>query len=388
MADQEAPSPSDDPLAQAREARGTQTIEVNGRTIPLVLGHRAIRAAANDWRTFSSDAPFRVPVPSEEAVRSVRQLPIEADPPFHRQIRKLLEPIFLRPQSSDYAACIEALVQELLDQACKDGPHELVRDLALPIQSRALAMLLGMPQSEADIRISCGTRIFDDPFGDGGGATLETYLRAHLDRASKQPEGTDYFCELERVRLDERALTFEEKLGIANLTFAGGRDTVINAVTKIIAHFATDPASVREASQIERYTNLAVEEFVRFVSPLTLIGRVCLHATKLGTNHVEADSQIGLCWAAANIDPSVFEDPTKLDLTRSPNPHVGFGSGHHSCLGSQQARVILRSLVKALGRQIGSIEIIEADRNIEQHSSFERPLGYRRLVCAVREQEQ
>ncbi|MEL7519204.1 MAG: cytochrome P450, partial [Pseudomonadota bacterium] len=322
------------------------------------------------------------------AVRSVRQLPIEADPPFHRQIRRLLEPIFLRPQSSDYAACIEALVQELLDQACKDGPRELVRDLALPIQSRALAMLLGMPQSEADIWISWGTYVFHDPFGNGGGATLETYLRAQLDRASKQPEGTDYFCELERVRLDERALTFEEKLGIANLTFAGGRDTVINAVTKIIAHFATDPASVREASQIERYTNLAVEEFVRFVSPLTLIGRVCLHATKLGTNHVEADSQIGLCWAAANIDPSVFEDPTKLDLTRSPNPHVGFGSGHHSCLGSQQARVILRSLVKALGRQIGSIEIIEADRNIEQHSSFERPLGYRRLVCAVREQDQ
>ncbi len=374
--------PLGDPFADARRAAGVIVIDVGDDRIPLILRHRDVRAAARDWSTYSSDAPFRVPVPSEEAVRCVRQLPIETDPPQHTEVRKLLEPIFRRPQSADYTARIDALVGELLAQACAADTIEVVREFALPLQSRALALLLGMSEDHARIWIGWGTHIFHDTEGEGGGDVVEAYLREQIARAGAAPEGEDFFCQMERMELGGRALTLEEKLGIANLTFAGGRDTVINAVAGIIAHFAADPGAVRAVADSPKAINLAVEEYVRAISPLTFIGRVCPAPTLVGPVAVQADSQVGLCWAAANYDPEVFDAPTTLDLRRSPNPHVAFGSGHHSCLGAHQARAILRSLVRHLAQRVGAVTLVEAADNVERQSSYDRSVGYRRLVCS------
>ncbi len=371
-----------DPFAAARRDEGIIVIDVADDRIPLILRHRDVRAAARDWSTYSSDAPFRVPVPSEEAVRSVRQLPIETDPPQHTEVRKLLEPIFRRPQSPNYIARIDALVGELLAEACAADTFEVVREFALPLQSRALALMLGMSEDHARIWIGWGTHIFHDSEGDGGGDVIERYLREQIARAGTDPEGEDFFCQLERMLWDGRSLTLEEKLGIANLTFAGGRDTVINAVAGIIVHFATDPEAVRAVADSPKAINLAVEEYVRAISPLTFIGRVCPAQTMVGPMKVQADSQVGLCWASANYDPDVFDAPTTLDLRRSPNPHVAFGSGHHSCLGAHQARAILRSLVRNLAHGIGAVSVVDADENVERQSSYNRSLGYRRLVCS------
>lgn len=371
-----------DPFAAARRDEGIIVIDVADDRIPLILRHRDVRAAARDWSTYSSDAPFRVPVPSEEAVRSVRQLPIETDPPQHTEVRKLLEPIFRRPQSPNYIARIDALVGELLAEACAADTFEVVREFALPLQSRALALMLGMSEDHARIWIGWGTHIFHDSEGDGGGDVIERYLREQIARAGTDPEGEDFFCQLERMVWDGRSLTLEEKLGIANLTFAGGRDTVINAVAGIIVHFATDPEAVRAVADSPKAINLAVEEYARAISPLTFIGRVCPAQTMVGPMQVRADSQVGLCWASANYDPDVFDAPTTLDLRRSPNPHVAFGSGHHSCLGAHQARAILRSLVRNLAHGIGAVSVVDADENVERQSSYNRSLGYRRLVCS------
>lgn len=386
MDDQTASStarpPLGDPFADARREAGVIVIEVGDDRIPLILRHRDVRAAARDWSTYSSDAPFRVPVPSEEAVRCVRQLPIETDPPRHTAVRQLLEPIFRRPQSSDYAARIDALVSALLAQACAADTIEVVRQFALPLQSRALALLLGMSEDHARIWIGWGTHIFHDTEGEGGGDVVEAYLREQIARAEADPQGEDFFCQMERMALDGRPLTLEDKLGIANLTFAGGRDTVINAVAGIIAHFAADPGAVRAVADSPKAINLAVEEYLRVISPLTFIGRVCPAPTRVGPVAVRADSQVGLCWAAANYDPDVFGAPTTLDLRRSPNPHVAFGSGHHSCLGAHQARAILRSLVRHLAERVGAVTLVEAADNVERQSSYDRSVGYRRLVCS------
>ncbi len=371
-----------DPFAVARRDQSIIVIDVADDRIPLILRHRDVRAAARDWSTYSSDAPFRVPVPSEEAVRSVRQLPIETDPPQHTEVRKLLEPIFRRPQSADYIAQIDALVGELLAEACAADTIEVVREFALRLQSRALALLLGMSEDHARIWIGWGTHIFHDTEGDGGGEVIERYLREQIARAEADPHGEDFFCQMARMALDGRPLTLEEKLGIANLTFAGGRDTVINAVAGIIVHFATDPEAVRAVADSPKAINLAVEEYARTISPLTFIGRVCPAQTMVGPMQVRADSQVGLCWASANYDPEVFDAPTTLDLRRSPNPHVAFGSGHHSCLGAHQARAILRSLVKNLAHGIRAVSVVDAVENVERQSSYNRSLGYRRLVCS------
>lgn len=372
-----------DPFGAARRGSGVAALAIDGETIPMILRHKAVRAAARDWQRFSSDAPFRVPIPSEERVRSVRQLPIEADPPVHSAFRALLKPVFMAPLRPDYAARIDALIARQIEAAAGQDSVEIVRGFALPIQSHALALLLGMPASAAEEWIGWGTHVFHDG-GDGTakGAALEAYIRRTI-AAARNSGGDDFFAAMTRMQVDGRPLHEDEMVGIANLTFAGGRDTVITAISRIIGYFAAHRAELAQIGGDPRRTALAVEEFVRVISPLTHIGRVCPKATEVGPVAVPAKGRVSLCWASANHDERVFEDPGAIRLARMPNPHLGFGSGIHTCLGSAQARTILRSLIGQLARRTRAITILHESRQYETFADRQRWVGYHTLVARL-----
>jgi cytochrome P450 len=362
-----------DPFKEAREAGPLLNAEFQGRKIPMILRHKDLRKAAKDWKTFSSDAPFRVVIPSEEDVRSVRQLPIETDPPDHKEYRDLVEPLFRRPRDPHMIEAIDSLIERMLDAALENEGVEVVRDFALPLQSRALTHLLNMPESEADTWISWGTHVFRD--GDGNGSVLDTYIEEQIRRARAHP-GEDFFSILAQVDFRGRKLSDDEIAGFANLAFAGGRDTVINTVAAIIAFFAEAPEQLDWLRQQPESILSATEEFVRMASPLTHIGRVCKEATEVHGTTVPANERISLCWASANRDATVFTDPDSIQLDRKPNPHVGFGSGHHTCLGAHHARLVIRSLLKGLIERVGHIELKEAIPHQEQESHYTRVVGY------------
>jgi len=138
-----------DPFREKRNSEGVLACEFQGENVPMILRHEEVRKAAKDWKTFSSDAPFRVPIPSEEDVRTMRQLPVETDPPDHTDYRKIVEPFFLRAKDPAVIAHVEALIEGMLSEAMRRDSTEIVREFALPIQSRALAYLLNVPESEA-----------------------------------------------------------------------------------------------------------------------------------------------------------------------------------------------------------------------------------------------
>ncbi len=369
-----------DGFAAAREGAGVFVHEDRGERIPLILRHRDVRAAARDWQTYSSDAPFRVPIPSEEGVRRVRQIPIELDPPLHGTYRKLIEPFFLRAASPEFIARIETLVFTELDAARAAGTVEAMGDVALPLQSRALALLLGLPTEEADKWIGWGNSVYREGDGAGKGAELDAYIREQLARARDEPDADDFFALLTRLELDDRPLGEDEVSGIANLAFAGGRDTVINSIVEILAHFARHPEDLTSIAADPRLIPSAVEEFVRFVSPLSFIGRVCPDGANIGGERVSRDGRIGLCWASANFDAEVFDDPDILRLDRKPNPHMGFGSGRHACLGAAHARGIMRALIGQLVRTARQLEIVEEEPAYEMFGTIRRRLSYKRLV--------
>ena len=370
---------AEDAFKPAR-GRGLQ-VKDKGESIPMLLGYREVREAARDWRTFSSNTPCRVPIPSEEAERSVRQLPIETDPPEHTAYRALVLPFFRRPMKAEYLTRLDALVAELLGQ---EGEIDIVRAFALPLQSRALTYLLGMPEEEADVWIGWGTHVFRDGHDSAEkGSTLDRYLLSQIADARANPEREDFFAALTQAKFDSRPLTDAEILGFANLTFAGGRDTVINAVAVIVAHFAERREQLETVASDPRATNLAVEEFVRTTSPLTHIGRTCTRAVEVDGVKVGQGERISLGWAAANYDPAVFSEPEALNLARSPNAHVGFGSGPHQCLGAPQARAILRSLVRGLAAHTRAIDILAAEPNVETHANVDRTVGYHHLLARL-----
>jgi len=355
----------------------------HGENLLMLLRHADVREAARDWRTFSSDAPFRVPIPSEEEVRSMRQLPIETNPPEHTEYRALVEPFFLRAKEPEVIARVEALIAEKLSEALAAGEVEVVNSFALPIQSRALTYLLNVPETEAETWIGWGIHVFKVTGGTfKKGNVLEDYLQAQFDRAEANP-GPDFFSALTQASYRGRRLTREEMMGFGNLTFAGGRDTIIHSISSILSYCGAHPDTLDYLREDPRRSVHAAEEFFRVFMPLTHIGRVCPADTHVHGVTVKANERIALGWAAANLDETVFEAPCEVRLGRKPNPHLSFGFGPHLCLGAAHARLIVRSLLQALAARVAKVTVLDARVNIEREAAYERPNGYESLTVRL-----
>lgn len=375
--------PNEDPFQQARAENGVMQCPFQGELITMLLKHDDVRRAAADWKQFSSDAPFRVPIPSEEAVRTMRQLPIEVDPPIHAEYRAITDPFFQRAKQPHVVTAVKILIDSAVSSLKNHAAFDAVGELALPIQSRALTHLLNMPESEAEIWIKWGIHVFQPAAGElKSGDALENYLHQQFDRAEANP-GDDFFSALVSADFQGRKLTRDECMGFGNLTFAGGRDTIIHTVTSIIAWFADHPEALQALREDPRRIILASEEFFRVFMPLTQIGRVCPEGAVIQGIKVAADDRIGLCWASANFDESVFEDSHEIRLDRRPNPHMSFGFRNHLCQGAAHARLVVRSLLETLSEQNINIEIIEALRHVENEEAFTRAIGYDKLMVRL-----
>ena len=350
----------------------------------MILRHEDVRRAAKDWQTFSSNAPFRVPIPSEEGVRAMRQLPIETDPPEHTDYRKITEPFFQRPKDPAFIARIEALIDGLITDALSREAIEIVREFALPLQSRALTHLLNVPESEAETWIGWGIHVFKVTGGEfKKGDQLEEYLHAQFDRAAANP-GDDFFSALTKATFRGRPLTHEEMMGFANLAFAGGRDTIIHTVSCALGYLAAHPEALNYLREDLKRVTLASEEFFRVFMPLTHIGRVCPEETSVNGVTVKAGERISLCWASANMDERAFDAPEEVRLDRKPNPHLSFGFGAHLCMGAAHARLLLRTLLQKCAARIGGITVLASQRRVEAEARYQRELGYESLVVQFR----
>ena len=372
-----------DPFREQRKKAPTLECEFQGESVPMILRHEDVRKAAKDWKTFSSDAPFRVPIPSEEAVRTMRQLPIETDPPDHTDYRDIVEPFFRRAKDPAMMAQVAGLIDRMLSDALGRESVEVVREFALPIQSHALTYLLNVPEAEAATWISWGTHVFHDGgSGEKKGAALENYLQRQLDLAEKNP-GEDFFSALTKATFRGRPLTRDEMMGFANLTFAGGRDTVIHTISSVLAYFARNPAALEFLRRDPSRIILACEEFFRVVTPLTHIGRVCPVETDVHGVTVKPRGRVSLCWASANQDEAAFDAPQEVRLDRKPNPHVAFGIGAHVCLGAPHARLLIRTLVQKCTERVASVLVLGAREHVEKEARYERSVGYESLAVKL-----
>lgn len=368
----------DDPFREAREKCPIHVGTFQGESIPMILRLKDVRVAAKDTTTFSSDAPRRVPIPSEEDVRTVRQYPLEVDPPVHAEYRKIVEPFFLRPKQPDVLAKIHDLLDSLIVKALDASVIDVVHDFSIPLQSHALTYLLNVPEKEAELWVSWGIHVFKDGDGKSKGLFMEKYCQQMFDAAAENP-GDDFFSALNQAQFDGRLLTMEEKLGYANIAFAGGRDTIIHTATRIISHFASNTEALDCIRQNPGMVTTATEEFFRLFIPLTHIGRVCPVRTDVHGFEVQPQGRVSLCWSSANRDPEVFNEPNEVKLDRKPNPHVAFGFGAHNCLGAHHARAIMRGLVQKLADSVSRIEILESVELLEKEPDYTRKVGYELL---------
>jgi len=372
-----------DPFEAARNGKGFGEMDDQNDPVTMILGLKDVRKCAHNWKTFQSGAtPGRIVVPSEVHIRDTRQIPFEVDPPEHKDYRALVEPWFKRPLEEDYSAALTKQINAIVDEVLTKDTVEVVEGFSLVLQSRALTLLLNTPFEEAETWISWGTHVFRSHGNslDGDKANiLYDYIDERIKQAAENPSN-DLYSKLLASTKDGEKLTHEEVKGVMILTFAGGRDTVINAITNAIAYFAEHPESLVRLKSEPEIINNAVEELIRYFSPLTHMGRVATQDAQVCEHAVKADSRISLCWASANRDERTFENPNEVVIDRKLNPHVAFGFGTHNCLGATHARQIMNILVKTLSEKVKSIDIIDYKENIEELGEFERKVGYDKLT--------
>ncbi len=373
-----------DPFKETRINKGWEEIDDQDDPVVMMLRHKDVRKCAHNFKTFQSAAePGRIVVPSEVNIRDTRQIPFEVDPPDHTTYRALVEDWFRRPLQPEYEARLRVLIEALVKETLQKGKVEVVEEFALRLQSRALTLLLNIPFEESVTWISWGTHVFrsEETKLDAGKANiLYDYIDQQIDQAIANP-GEDLYTILLRSEFEGRKLSKEEVKGVMILTFAGGRDTIINYVTNAIAYLADHPDSLQRLRAEPEIIGKAVEEFVRYFSPLTHMGRVVTEDTHVYEHAIKADSRISLCWASANRDESVFENPNEIILDRKMNPHVGFGFSHHKCLGAHHARQIMKVLLQTLSKNVDKIDIIDFEENIEHWGKFDRKVGYNNITA-------
>lgn len=335
-------------------------LEVDGERITVVVGHEALRRTARDWERYTSATPFRVPIPEESALRPVRQFPIEADPPDHTAYRTVIAERFGRSAAEAIRPHVERLVDEVLTTARSRGRLAVVDELAIPVVTAGIAHTLGRPQ-DAALLASWGLHVFRDPDtgerrrNDG----LDAYLADRVDAALAEP-ADDLFGDLARAEVFGRRITRDEMLGYGYLVLAGGRDTVISAIAGSTWYLAAHPDARRGLAERPDLVPTAVEEFLRYFSPLGFIGRTVAAPHEVD-GHDFADGQlIALGFAAANHDPAVFDRPDEIRLDRRPNRHVAFGHGPHTCIGAPLARMQLVAVVERFAA-VGSASVIAPD---------------------------
>jgi cytochrome P450 len=368
-----------DPFKKARQETGIGEMDDQNDPVTMILGHKEVRRAAHNWKNYNSGAtPGRIVIPSEVNIRSIRQIPFEVDPPQHSAYREVVEKWFKRPLDKKYEEALTVQIEALINRVLNDNTIEVIHDFALVLQSQALTLLFNVPFAEAQAWISWGTHVFrsKDSALDGAKANiLYEYIDQKLEESSTNP-GEDFYSVLLAAEVDGKKLSLEEAKGVLILTFAGGRDTVINAVTNSIAYFAEHPESLEWLRKEPELLNTAIEELIRYFSPLTQMGRVAAQDSMVCQHAVKADSRISLCWASANRDETVFENADEVLLDRKANPHVAFGFGTHNCLGATHARQLMKVLLRTLISKVKSIEILEAEENVEDLGDFKRKVGF------------
>jgi cytochrome P450 len=342
--------------------------------LPRITGYDAVRAAGRNFERFSSLHQ------GDEDVRDYRQLPLEADPPLHSALRAFLVPFFSKGSLAPFQQRIEADARELV-APLKAGELEMVRGVGLPLVVRTIAQLLDRP-NDIEEWASWGPSVWGDHDGRRDGAALLTFLERAVSEGAAGTGGR-LFNLLANTPIAGVVLTRDQQIGVGSLLLAGGRDTVMNLISGIawmIAAHSTHVAALRGDLAVR---TAFIEETLRLTTPLGLMERI---DRGVSGGDPEQSPHVGLDFASANHDSTVFTCPAELRLDRpATSPHIAFGIGPHACVGAPLARIEAHAVLNELLAVAPSgWSTTECDAQFRSVDGVEVPASFQRLVITAR----
>ncbi len=300
---------------------------------------------------------YRPNLPADQAI-------IGLDDPLHSLRRNLVSRRFTIKAVADKEAAIRSVVTGLLDAALAKGNAEVIADLASPLPALMIGRLLGFDDadwpklrdwSERTIALGGGPRYFNE---DGMNAAIEFAVAAgELYEQKKGCPMDDLMSMYTTAQIPGHAFGLAEAISDALLLLDGGAETTRTVIGRTLLNLHSNPrqwAALKDGADL----TIAVEEFIRYVTPIHNMCRVAVTDYDLHGTVIPAGNQVLMMYSSANRDPGHFTDPEVFDVTRTPNHHIAFGFGTHFCLGAALARLEIRMFFEEFIRRVDSFEIV------------------------------
>jgi len=291
---------------------------------------------------------------------------IGLDDPLHSHRRNLVSRRFTPRAVSRWEDHVRSTVSGLFDTAqAHGGPIEIVGELAAPLPAEMIGLLLGFPDemfpklmewSERTIALGGGPRYLNE---EGITAAMEfAQASADLYEEKQRCPADDVMTVWTTAEVPGHDFGVDEVISDCLLLLDGGAETTRTVIARGMIELARRPeqwARLRDGADM----SIAVEELIRFVTPVHNMCRVAVEDTELSGTAVAAGGQLMLMYGSANRDPAHFADPEALDVTRHPNHHLSFGFGTHFCLGSSLARLEIRLFFEELLSRASELRVVE-----------------------------
>jgi cytochrome P450 len=375
----------DDPYTQLAAARrrgpvrrewplsdNLATVDDGPDTAFNVLGYDEAVAVLRDHETYSSE------IVGEVMGAVLGPTMVAMDEPEHRAHRALVArafgPKLLARWEHDL---VRRVLDELIDSFAPRGRADLVRQLTFAFPVRVITRILGLPQHDAAQfqrwSIELISAVVNWDRGITASRALGDYFAEQLAERRARPRD-DVISDLVTAEVDGRCLTDDEIFGFLRLLLPAGIETTYRALGNLLFGLLTHPDQLDAVVRDAELRPGAIEEALRWETPLVLIARECIRDTRLAGIDIPAGSGVNVFIASANRDERRYPDPDRFDIHRSPSPHVSFGSGPHTCLGIHLARMEMRVALDALLERLRDLRLdLDAPRPRIVGSVFRSP---------------
>ena len=317
------------------------------------LANEVLRTPAR----FSSElGATTLPTLAAESLPMLQAMLLNMDAPQHTRIRRILQPSFTPRSVERLHESVHVNTREIIGELGPDGSVELVTALSAELPLRVLADLLGMPREDRHLIFDWSNALIEsdavlESGEETGGVEAMTSMIAYgqeMADARRADPREDLVSTIANAEIEGDRLTDWEFAMFWVLLVVAGNETTRNAISGSVIALLEHG---RWSELVEGGGTLppgAVDELLRYVSPVVHFRRTAPADTVLGDQLIRAGDKVVVWYGAANRDPDVFADPHGLDLTRDPNPHLAFGVGPHFCLGAHLARLEVSTMLEAL----------------------------------------
>ena len=296
---------------------------------------------------------------------------LDSEPPNHTRLRSLLVKAFNKNKIDSLRPDVDRLTKALLDQIetklAETGEFDVIADLAEPLPVKVIAALLGFPDEDEHLLRPWSQAIVKmyeiNPSPEAQAAAqlasheFAEYVRGLMEQRKRSP-GTDLISDLAAVEEDGQKLNAQELIATCVLLLNAGHEASVNGFGNgFVAMMHRPEQHALLAANPYELASSAVDEFIRFDAPLHLFERTATADVEIGGVLVKEGQKIAALLGSANRDETVFDQATDMDITRDPNPHIGFGAGIHFCIGAPLARMEMSVSLPALMSRFTNLEL-------------------------------